>query len=431
VKKSHIPTFAPSLPPANKRQIEPFSSSPFPPQPTTTPHAYVSTIGISTSNQIFVTSATSSGAYVMTASTCTPSAPPSVTSVAAYVKMPWITSTLVEDSTSSSTCSNSGDTVILSWPLWKVFVGGYLPVFLAILFKVFWTSIYANVKLIEPFIQLSRPGGASAKDAFSTCYLSNNLTPVPVIALFNGRWLMFWTSIVYLIVGFLPPLASESLFRDTNYNCSNPNPAQSQNPCWPRLSMDPTIIRLLQGLLSFVAIITLTIMYMVFRSSTGITSDPSSIAFVACLIHHPDVLANFRRITDQESDEDIKSLFAKKFYQLRTYLGSDGVERYGIVPCSPAHLLEDSIGTTHAPEENKARKTKTSKNFLDISFVIFILGILGVIISYFKDGANDSFNRFFNSNSFGPRFFMVSRSCPTRDIILTHSNSQQWEVLYL
>jgi hypothetical protein len=286
-------------------------------------------------------------------------------------------------------------------------MGGYLPVFLAIIFKVFWTSIYANIKLIEPFIQLSRPNGALAEDAFWAFYFSSNLKPIPVVALSKRRWLMFWTSIVYLIVGFLPPLASGSLLRDTNYNCSNPNLARPQNPCWPRLSVDPTIIRLLQGLLSFVALMTLAIMFMLSRSPTGIASDASSIAFVATLIHHPEVLADFRALEDEDTSRDISNFIGKKCYHLGTYLGRDGVERYGILP-SNFYLLGGNIEPTHALEQLNAPKTNNFKVFLDAAFAIFILGLLGVVVAYFKDGSDDSFNRFFNSNSFGPRFFMVS-----------------------
>jgi hypothetical protein len=387
----------------------------------TDPHAYVQTTSVSTSTMSMAATTTlempttSQGAYVQTTGISTLSQGTATTSTVndtvTTVSPTVAISSGVYVKTNPPSSGAIGGTTSLSWPLWKVFVGGYLPVLLAILFKVFWASIYANVKLIEPFIQLSRPSGALAKDAFWNFYLSSNLTPDPVTSLFKRRWLMFWTSIVYLIIGFLPSLASESLFRDTRYDCPNPDPAQPQNPCWPRLSVDPTTTRLLQGLLSFVAVMTLTIIYMISRSSTGISSDPSTIAFVASLIHHPDVLADFRRLGGQATDKDIVNSLGKKSYRLGNYLGSDGVVRYGILPYNPTSLLDDNIEMTHTSNENKARRTGTFKKFLNFLFVLFILGLLAVIIAYYKDGSNDGFNRFFNSNSFGPRFFMASRNC--------------------
>jgi hypothetical protein len=354
--------------------------------------AYVQTTDLSTSTQGVATTSTVND----TVTTVSPTASPSP---GAYVQ------------TKAPSSGATGDTVILSWPLWKVFVGGYLPVLLAILFKVFWTSIYANIKLIEPFIQLARPTGALAKDAFGNFYLSSNLTPGLVISLFKDRWLMCWTSIVYQIVGFLPPLASESLFRDTRYNCPNPDPNQPENPCWPRLSVNPIISHLLQGLLSFVVVMTLTIMYMVTRSPSGIASDPSTIAFVASMIHHPDVLKDFRQSSNKTTDKDILSFLGRKSYRLGNYVEGDGVARYGIISCNPITLLDDNIEMIHSSNEKNADRTGTFKLFLDVIFMLFILGLLGVILAYYKDGANDGFNRFFNNNSFGPRFFMVSLCC--------------------
>lgn len=449
-KGSHTSNIAPGLFHLNGRQIASVStSSSTQPTETTDPNAYVQPTGVSTSTTsmaatITITEATATSVYVPVAGVSTltismaaittvlrPTSPqsayvqttgvsiltqgaattstvegPVATTSGAYVQTTFSTPTSQETNPASSGVKEK--TIVISWPLWKVFVGGYLPVLLAILFKASWTSIYANTKLIEPFIQLARPTGALAKDAFGNFYLSSNLTPDPVISLFKGRWLMFWTSIVYLIVGFLPPLASESLFRDTRYNCANPDPNHPNNPCWPRLSVDPTIIHLLQGLLSFVAVMTLTIMYMVTRSPTGIASDPSTIAFIVSMIHHPNVLEDFRRCSNEATDKDIIKFLDGKNYRLGNYVGSDGVARYGIIPGNPTSLLDDNIEMTYTSNEKKASRTGIFKPFLYVTFVLFILGLLGVILAYYKDGANDGFNRFFNNNSFGPRFFMVS-----------------------
>ncbi|KAN0110928.1 hypothetical protein V8E51_007315 [Hyaloscypha variabilis] len=452
-KGSHDPKVVPGLLHLNRRQIASLTPTTTPaPTPAPTPGAYVQTTGVSTSTTSVAATttviiATDPSAYVQATgvSTSTTSVAATTTVIiatdpSAYVQTPGVstlaegvaTTPTVEDAITTITLiattsgayvqttfstpssqetnpANSGpkeETISLTWPLWKVFIGGYLPVLLAILFKVLWTSIYANVKLIEPFVQLADPAGALAKDAFGNFYLSSNITPDPVVSLFKGRWLIFWTSIVYLTVGFLPPLASESLYRDTRYDCPNPDHAQPENPCWPRLSVDPSILRLLQGLLSFVAVMTLTIMCMVSRSSTGISSDPSSIAFVASLIHHPDILADFRKISGQATTKDMVSSLGEKSYRLGNYLGSDDVLRYGIIPGNPTSLLDDNIEMTHASNETKSGRTGTFKRFLDVIFILFILGLLGVILAYYKDGANNGFNRFFNSNSFGPRFFM-------------------------
>lgn len=131
---------------------------------------------------------------------------------------------------------------VTTWPLWKVFVGGYLPVISAIIFRVFWTSIYNKVKLIEPFTRLARFEGAVAAESLDTYYLSTNLTPDPLISFFKGHWLIFWASVVYTVTALILALSTEAVFVDTNYQCANP--ATGDNLCWPpQLSVDPVVIR--------------------------------------------------------------------------------------------------------------------------------------------------------------------------------------------
>lgn len=295
-------------------------------------------------------------------------------------------------------------TVRIFWPSWWVFITGYLPLILALLVKMFWTSVYANVKLIEPFIQLSKPDGARASETLHTFYFSSNLTPDPILAFFKARWLIFWTSLVYFNVGLLAPFASEVLFLDIHYCCGTAT-------CWPpRLSADGTVIRILQGLLCFIAIITLAIMAMLYRSRTGIYSKPSSIAAIAALLHHPETLDGFRHLEDNISSEDKKKELGDKRYQMGTYQQQDGVWRYGIIPasqtCSPGWT---QIPLRKSPEPTKIKKKEThyKSTALDIGLLLFVLGLLGVVIAYFMDVSNSGFNRFFNSDQFGPRFFMV------------------------
>jgi hypothetical protein len=319
------------------------------------------------------------------------------------------TYTIVFESGPTSISSGGGnlksDPVTITWPLWWVFAAGYLPLLLAILVKIFWTSVYFNVKLVEPFIQLSNPNGALASDVLFNYYLSSSLTPDTILALLKKRWILFWTSFVSLVVGLLAPLASEVLFLDTHYGCGT-------DTCWPpKLSANRTVLRLLQGLLSFIAIMTLNVMVMLYRSTTGLYSNPSSIASIASLLHHPEVLGDFKSMSDEISSKELKIQLGSKKYQMGVYARQDGVWRYGIIPAVQSYSpgwtpisLDPAEKSTKHKEKKRTHHISTA---MDIGFGIFILGVLGVVVAYFIDGSNSGFNRFFNSNTFGPRFFMV------------------------
>jgi hypothetical protein len=61
---------------------------------------------------------------------------------------------------------------------------------------------------------------------------------------------------------------------------------------------------------------------------------------------------------------------------------------------------------TQSSHGSKVRKIRDT--ILDTPFAVLLLGILGVVMAYFKDGSDSGFNRFFNSNTFGPKFFMTA-----------------------
>lgn len=312
---------------------------------------------------------------------------------------------------------------IESWPLWKIFIGGYFPVFLAVMFKLFWTSIYAKIKLIEPFMRMARLEGATASDTLHTYYLSSYLMPDAIFSMMKGHWLIFWSALVYLAVGLLAPLASEVLFLDTNWNCPAPqyDELNRNNPCWPpKLSVDPRMIRFLQALLVFVAIMTINLMVMVIRTPTGLYSDPSSIGAIASLTHHPEVLDDFRRLGDEVLLKDVRRQLGTRKYKLDDYQRGDGTWRYGFVPVSPASTISYDWNEGKGPDSKKLKRTKTFSEgsrrqaiwdaVSDGSFTLLLLATMGILIGYFKDSGDTAFNRFFNSNSFGPRFVMASIS---------------------
>ncbi|KAK5019867.1 hypothetical protein LTR39_000093 [Cryomyces antarcticus] len=324
--------------------------------------------------------------------------------------------TTIAPSNDTATINPTNASVVIRWPVWKAFVGAYLPVLLAVIYRVLWSSIYAAVKLYEPFSQLVQPEGGLAKDTLFAYYLSSNLTPDPIIGFFKDHWVILHTSLVYLVAGSMTSLASESLYVDTHY-CTNPSD-NSNNPCWPRMSVNPVMLRLLEGLLSYVAIMTLIIMAMIWRRPSGLCADPSAIATVASLVHHPEVLDDLRSIPAEATYADMKRLLGAKRYRLADYQTSDGTVRYGIVPLNsnpPTSAGNWTAGNSYAQVHDPAStpssgrtRLQTLDKILDVGLGVVVVGVLAVIVAYYLDGSNSGFNRFFNSRGFGPRFLMAT-----------------------
>ena len=68
-------------------------------------------------------------------------------------------------------------------PLGKSFLYRYLPTIVALIFSVYWSWIDLQVKRLEPYYQLSKPGGAWGKDSLLLSYPFDFLPFVPLSAL--------------------------------------------------------------------------------------------------------------------------------------------------------------------------------------------------------------------------------------------------------
>ena len=67
-------------------------------------------------------------------------------------------------------------------PFEKSFLYRYLPTIVALIFSIFWGWIDLQVKRLEPYHQLTKRGGASAKDSLLLSYPFDFLPFVPFSA---------------------------------------------------------------------------------------------------------------------------------------------------------------------------------------------------------------------------------------------------------
>jgi hypothetical protein len=324
------------------------------------------------------------------------------------------TSTTVIASTMTGTSVVATEVPILAeippFAFGSLVLANYVPLIVSVLVVQFWTAIYSQAKLIEPFVRLNTEVGVAANSVLDAFYLSSYLTPDPILAIIRKHWLILWTSLVYFVIGLLGPLASEFLFLDTNYpDCPilRLGPA-NMNPCWPpRLSIDPGIARGIEGLLTFAAVMCLSLAVMIMRTRSGIYSDPSSIASITSLVHHPEVVNDFRSFSAEASMKEVREFLKGKFYKLGDYQRQDGVWRYGIVPTVPTvqQSMSEKPPVTQKP---RYRRWRILDLIADVIFGLVILALLGIVAGYYKDAKNDPFNNFFNSGKFGPSFALTA-----------------------
>ncbi|KAF2745023.1 hypothetical protein M011DRAFT_470037 [Sporormia fimetaria CBS 119925] len=91
-------------------------------------------------------------------------------------------------------------------PFGRQFLYLYFPTIIAVIFGIFWSWVDLQVKRMEPYYQLSKPGGALGKDSLLLQYPFDFIPFVPFYALRRGHWAVFWAGTAVLLVtwGFVP-----------------------------------------------------------------------------------------------------------------------------------------------------------------------------------------------------------------------------------
>ena len=299
------------------------------------------------------------------------------------------------------------------------FCGAYLPILIAVGFRMVIGWLYVTTKMLEPFRILSQSKTISAKDFFNINYLSASDTLEPYKAMMSGHWLMLCTALLYLAVELLSPFAAEIL----HFYWSCESTENNLLTCAAALWIDVSVVRILQGLLSLTAMMLAIIWYMLRKRSSELRSDPSSIITVASLLHHPETIDGLHGLDQLASKaETIKSLDGYSF-RLGTYEGRDGNERYGLIASNdiqvdqpsnasdPLMITKDSkISVSSIPQEPVTTRPKRQKPLhlvRDIVLGTTMAAILIIVAVYYVASGNSGFNIFMNSNSFGPRFLVT------------------------
>ena len=304
------------------------------------------------------------------------------------------------------------------WGVWQTFLGTYLAVCIAVLYRLLWIVVYNALTLIEPFRQLMGREGALAERAFFSFYQSQSNLLGPIPALVKRRWALGLIATAWLVVNFLPALAAESIYVETDWDCDNPDLSNTNNPCNPRMMGNPTVLRIMQGLLAFAAVVLLFTTSLLLFNKTGLPTKPNSIATIASLMRHPRLLADLNEIPVNASEKYMQRLMEGKRYRLGHYTCANGLSGYGIIPwngydsdgfVSPfgtfKHQYTPVDGSMPFSEREDSRPSRFQVKDFVLAFTV--LGAFGVILAYYLDGNDDGFNRFFNSNTFGPRFILT------------------------
>ncbi|KIW10529.1 hypothetical protein PV08_11493 [Exophiala spinifera] len=177
---------------------------------------------------------------------------------------------------------------------WDFFAWKYLPTMVCIVYAVLFSIMDFDIRRLEPFYQLSRPGGALASASLNLDHLTMFQYFVPFKAFRLKQYAVLFSTtgnIVASMVG--PSLQNPSLDMQTN-----PNPKCNAGGCgdsdekhyW--LRVDPVWSRLLSASYLIVALV-LVVLFFQLRRKSGLLSDPKGIAGIASMATKSHILQDF------------------------------------------------------------------------------------------------------------------------------------------
>ena len=306
-------------------------------------------------------------------------------------------------------------------------LGAFVPTIIAVLFGIPWRILAAAIEEMEPFYQMQRPAGALAEKSLTLQYRASINIVAVLSAIRNGHFVVWWSGLIYVVILFLAPLASETVF--IGFVDPSRCTTTSRTGCIPELAVFPVAARVVEGILAFVAILTFALAIAIARRRSRLHANPSSIAGLATLFQDHRVIEDFRRISSYcPNSKELQHALRGNRYRIGEHIGIDGNSEYGITSIhGNAQLVETSHQNSHLDgkkyasvavnpvEESPNRSQQKKKTILDygthaavvIFFALLLSGLLVLVVYYNRVGGDTPFERFMDSGSFGTTFLFT------------------------
>lgn len=187
----------------------------------------------------------------------------------------------------------------------------YMPTMVLLSYGIMWQVVDYEVKRLEPYYQLSKRAGATARDSLNQDYLTFTAYLVPFKAIRARQWAVVYSSMATLLAGsVVPVLQSASI-------CMLPDKQYRQVGHDKYVRMDPIWSRILSGALLGVALSGVLLMNQLRRKS-GLLSDPKGIAGVASMATKSHILNDFKGL-DVAPNNVIHDQLQTRRYNVRPY----------------------------------------------------------------------------------------------------------------
>ncbi|KAI0206839.1 hypothetical protein F4808DRAFT_405513 [Astrocystis sublimbata] len=192
------------------------------------------------------------------------------------------------------------------------FIFKFVPTIITVTYGVLWQNIDFEVKRLEAFYQMSKPGGALAAQSINVDYITLFNFTRPLLALHRRHYAVFVSSVATLLaVSVVPTLGAASLVLTTDRvaRLSNPNELKV-------ITVNAILSRVLSGIFLLIAILGCILFFQLTTRRSGLQSDVKGIAGLASMAVLSHIMMDFKDM-DTARPRDIHHRLKRRRYELR------------------------------------------------------------------------------------------------------------------
>jgi len=205
---------------------------------------------------------------------------------------------------------------------WNYFMFKYLPTICAVSFGVLWQVTDFEVKRLEAYYQLSKPGGALAAESINVDYITFFNFLRPIRALRYKHYAVATSSVATLMaVSLVPSLQAACIqllpgreVRDEKSGKLVPT---------KEIRINTVFSRILTCTLAVIAILGCLLLWQLSRRRSGLINDVKGVAGIAAMANRSHILMDFKNMDTALPDEIHKKLKSHRYVLQSSSLAPD------------------------------------------------------------------------------------------------------------